>query len=570
MSNNEVIEWKDIPHLPIIQLNNKKELWNKNTNCYYKLKHGNCAEIRYNTKVYYINVDTYYNLLFNNSSIGWKDLLEHSFLQMNDKRDLKNKTSCKIYPYDKNKPYIDMTYNKKNYRINNDVIYYQLFEQDLWKYVEIHTDFLINEKGEIRHKDRCSLIKDKDSNGYIALNEDNKTNYSNRWYLYEKTWLSKEKWKYYKEIEELKIKYPDLANQFEDAYTLYPHYRDDLLIIKTPELIDELYTENNISIGLIMHNSGEECFWTCEDHKNYTLSPKLRTYEGNYCPICEKEDLDKKEILRQSSILENWVEQELINKGLNAEAQNDNNKVADIIVMMNEKMYSIQCKTLTFKGKRISVSIGQNKDYPDNLLIVAINNDKDKFTYFFGKDIKGKNKLRLTASKERIINNKENFINEIINLISQSFIIENIVDHLTENGKKEYLMKQRLKSKCKELNLIYRKHKNNIDTIDCFINNIPCQLKYSSRKNYNQYDLSCCKSGGEKLIPYSIDDDFKIYIGEIAEYQNQFFIIAKEDLIKYGYIQTNEQEGKVCICIPIPNNKDHRFHYCWNNYDLLR
>ena len=39
-------------------------------------------------------------------------------------------------------------------------------------------------------------------------------------------------------------------------------------------------------------------------------------------------------------------------------------------------------------------------------------------------------------------------------------------------------MRQRLKEKCIELNLTYEDNDINYNTIDCYINNIPIQLKY--------------------------------------------------------------------------------------------
>ena len=441
-----------------------------------------------------------------------------------------------------------------------------------WKIIESCLDYEINNNIGIRNRKTLKIIPDyrNSENGSVKLSLNRGQKTSNRYYLYEKTWLSKEQWKYYKEIEELKIKYPKYANQFEDAYSLYPHYRDNLLIIRNPELIDEWCEENEISLGLVRFGSDEKRIWKCKkpDHKKYSMSPNARTEDRKKgCTECARERIDYKLTSMQGAISECWLANELVNKGIDSTRQNNNNKVADVVSIINEKQYAIQCKTLALRGTKYVISMGRH-NYPDNLLIIAVNKEKNKFVYFFSKETN--NITTVTVDNKKIIDNKENFLDDIIKLIPQSFIIENILDYLNESGKKEYIMKQRLKEYVKKLNLSYREHNCDHDSIDCFINNIPCQLKYSSRKQYKKYNVNLTKSRNNKKVSYSMEDEFEILIAHVADYENDFFIIGKKTLAALGYVEIDYKSAVTAISVSEPNDKSHRFFKYWNNNGILK
>ena len=501
----------------------------------------------------------------NSSIVVWKDVPNTTFLEFSNKKELKNKITGKIYSFSDNN--ITSSFRGELFHFNKNKLYDLLFETDCWKEIIDFPEYQMNNKALIRYIYKLKLIMDRGDNGKIILLQNGTYKITNRGFIYEKLWLVKEQWKYYKEIEELNIKYPNFSEQFEHAYSFYPYERDSLFIISHPQLIEEFSENNKDSIGMITHGSITECIWKCKKHKEYKLKISYRTCTGAHCPECTEEENDHRNNITEGTNIESWFEEELINKNVNAIQQDNNNSIADIIVILNGKQYAIQCKTLICRAEKYKISVNRNH-YPDNLLIVATNRERNKFTYLFGKDI-----IYLSAipiSNDNIVDSKDLFLSKIIELIPQSFIIDDILKYMTEDNKKEYLMKERLKKKCKELGLEYKKFKNNIDPIDCFINNVPCQLKFSSGKRATSHYIPFHKSVRCETMPYSADDGFELLITEIADYENEFFIMNKNDLIKYGYISTKDQKGKVTLTISNPNNVKHRFHYCWNNFKLLK
>jgi hypothetical protein len=173
--------------------------------------------------------------------------------------------------------------------------------------------------------------------------------------------------------------------------------------------------------------------------------------------------------------------------------------------------------------------------------------------------------------------NETTFINNIIINLYNSTIIENIEEILSETQKKEYYMKCRLKEKCKELDILYADNNNNHTTIDCYINNIPIQLKYASlnqtHRNTIQVTMrkSCGSIQSKKLKQsYHIDDEFEYVIIELGESHNNFCIIPKQELANKKCISTNEINGSgMCYLMPFNNGINHWTNEYWNKWDYL-
>lgn len=143
-----------------------------------------------------------------------------------------------------------------------------------------------------------------------------------------------------------------------------------------------------------------------------------------------------------------------------------------------------------------------NHNYPNNLLIAMINNDKTHFAVEFAGNIKCK-RLSLAFDyngskyKDIMTIDSIDFVERIISKIVYSVSNKNIEDQLTAQQKKEYMMKQRLKTFCEKQNLVYKEVETNSSTIDCYINNIPIQLKYTSQsKHRKSLQVTLRKSGG--------------------------------------------------------------------------
>lgn len=187
-----------------------------------------------------------------------------------------------------------------------------------------------------------------------------------------------------------------------------------------------------------------------------------------------------------------------------------------------------------------------------------INNDKSKYTNIMFKI-------------------EEEFTKKILELLPKSQFVKNIDEILTEQQKKEFYMRERLKQKCKLFNLSYADNNHNYNTIDCYINNIPIQLKYSSlNQNYrNSIQVTMRKSLGRhkgKFLKqsYHLDDEFKFVIIELDNYHNQFCIIPKQALANKNCISTNDKIGSgMCYVMPPGFKNKHWTNLYWDNWKDL-
>ena len=507
MDEKEII-WIDIPDCSILELSNEKKLRNKKTGTFYKIRSNGTTLVKYNNKFHHMNVFKLYESLFEKTT--WEEIPECPSCQMNDKMIIRNKR--------------DLT-----------------------------------------------IIEDYTETGGVRLFYNGKKHQTNRIFIYERLFLPKEQWKYYNEIELLKNKYPQWSSQINDAYDVYPYVRDSLLIIVAPELIEEWSVNNEISLGKVLYSGENPRKWKCKNiaHKEYTSYTYGKIYCGVTCVDCTTEKLLNSNPNLVGDETEDWFENELIRLDLKAEKQINNNSIADILIDINSKQYALQCKTLTLKGKQYRIHKSES-DYPDNLIIVAANREKDTFIISTHKEIKLLGKTSVWIKDEMLIKSKELLFSILLKEITNSVIVENIEDYLSPSEIKEYRMKKRLKKKVEELGLIYEKHKTNHDTIDCIINKIPCQLKYSSNQLVNTFHVGIHKYANKKRIPYDINDKFKIFIVELSESEGNFLLMTFDDLVKLGYITTDDNKGKTCIMIPSLNNNKHSLYKYWNNFDILK
>ena len=173
--------------------------------------------------------------------------------------------------------------------------------------------------------------------------------------------------------------------------------------------------------------------------------------------------------------------------------------------------------------------------------------------------------------------NEQDFINNIIKKISLSTKVTNLTETLSECQKKEYYMRQRLKEKCIELNLTYEDNDINYNTIDCYINNIPIQLKYASINQTHRNTISItmrksCGKIGLKTIrqSYHINDVFNFVIVELENSPSNFCIIPKEELANKKCISTNDSIGSgICYIMPYNNGIKHWSNNYWDKWDYF-
>ena len=374
------------------------------------------------------------------------------------------------------------------------------------------------------------------------------------------------------------------------------------------QLIYEFDTEKNVDVELLKlpYGSHKKIWWKCKNNHTFNVTLNSRTNTKSSCKICKYDehtkDIEFKKLVKEKILNYN---PNLINNETNKTGVKNEKYVydllkhihnikeiqlvgqfggfADIIVKFNnEDNYKLlQVKTLT-KINETSYYMSNSSNYPDNLLIAMVDSNYKYFAIEFAGNIKVK-RLALyynnnqSKYKNIMFHNEQDFINNIIEKLSLSTIVKNIIEIFTETQKKEYKMRERLKETCIKLNLLYEDNNINHNTIDCYINNIPIQLKYASinQTHRNTISITMRKSCGQiasKHIKqsYHIDDNFEFVIIEMGNSLNNFCIISKQELADKKCISTNHTIGSgICYVMPYNNGIKHWTNNYWNRWDFL-
>lgn len=376
------------------------------------------------------------------------------------------------------------------------------------------------------------------------------------------------------------------------------------------QLIDEFDKENNSDIDLLKlsYGSHKKIWWKCKNNHKFNVSLNSRTNGFTCCKICKYNDntkcgnlkiLTKEKILNydKSTINNSQNINGLKNEEYVYEILKNNENIediqligyiggfADIIIKLKScSLYKLlQVKTLTKNNERAYYLTYDNK-YPSDLLIAMVDNEHKFYAVEFAGNINvtrlslvyGSNSIKskyydITTTNESI------FVQTIIEKIIYSKSINDITEVMTIGQKKEYCMRQRLKEKCELLNLKYRDNLLNYNTVDCFINDMPIQLKYVSAntKHRNTIQVTMRKSCGiinNKYIkqPYNINDEFNYVIIEIGDNHNTFCIIPKFILLEHKCVSSNENIGTgMCYVMPLSLNKKHWTNNYWDKWEYF-
>jgi hypothetical protein len=376
------------------------------------------------------------------------------------------------------------------------------------------------------------------------------------------------------------------------------------------QLIDEFDKENNSDIDLLKLSYGShiKIWWKCKNNHTFNVSLNSRTNGLSSCKICKYNDNTKcgnLKVLTNQKIL-NYDKSKINNiqniNGLKNEQyvyeilkHNENIEdiqligyiggFADIIIKLKScSLYKLlQVKTLTKNNER-AYYLTYDNNYPSDLLIAMVDNEHKFYAVEFAGNINvtrlslvyGINSIKskyydITTTNESI------FVQTIIENIMYSTYINDITDVMTIQQKKEYGMRQRLKDKCELLNLKYKDNTLNYNTVDCFINDIPIQLKYASlnQQHRNTIQVTMRKSCGiinNKCVkqPYNITDEFNFVIIEIGDNHNTFCIIPKIILAEHKCISSNEIIGTgMCYVMPPILNNKHWTHNYWDKWEYF-
>jgi hypothetical protein len=379
---------------------------------------------------------------------------------------------------------------------------------------------------------------------------------------------------------------------------------ENLLKNKYPHLLLEWdYVKNNeINVNTISYGSHKRVHWLCpkkiEEH-NYETSVGARTlvHKGKIsgCKKCFYDSLrfqdemlvmnhkkDYKQIKNTAIIgdeSENYVMDLLKSMKCYEKIENIGNLSADadISVSFNNITYYIQVKTMVTQGKDV-YTIAYNPNYPDNMLIVMINKDRNRFALQFAGDIKGSICLTYTFEnckyKDIMYDDIDKFKSKLKELIPLSSTGMTLISKTVE---KEYLSLQRFQSFCLKNNITYIRNPSNADSVDGTLNGIPFQAKYVSKnRTENSYQINSYKStgtlNGQPMRDSYKINDFKYIIievgGTIQEkdiYQGNFCIIPHDELIKQGILSSDTCKGKKTFRICNPDyTKNHWCKKYWN------
>lgn len=388
---------------------------------------------------------------------------------------------------------------------------------------------------------------------------------------------------------------------------------DNLIIIKNIELIDEWSFSENIKIGLdikkLTCGSGKKAWWKCSklDHPSYFATIHLRTGGGSKCKECNLESRGRSK--EQRTIEKKVVEERKIDPKYNTTETGDNTESYIVDLLSNSEMYKnvqkigniagkadikitmnngdlkyIQVKTLSCVKNKDDLYYFPTKKYRDNMLIVGVNKNRDRFMVEFYKRFKNIKTLSLPfnsiRSKYNDIMYKDSklFTDKMIELIPLS-CSTNIVD---PTSTKEISSLDRLEQFCINNGLDFNRNTTNGNSVDCYINNYKMQAKYRSENHGYNFKIDIKKSsgmvGGKRTrYPYQ-ENDFDYLIvevggmkGNIGEYFGNFCIIPMSILINKGLIRTKDCDGKKTVNICPPDTiSDHWTKKYWNNYQSLK
>lgn len=382
----------------------------------------------------------------------------------------------------------------------------------------------------------------------------------------------------------------------------------NLLIVRKPELIKEWdFDENkNIDINTVSFACHKKVHWICSSNHKYEAMISNRTKKKpSGCMICyhnsqRKLDLEKVNAIREKhketknkinptavgDETELFVENLLKDTGkfLSVEKIGDIGGKADIkITQFDGKINYIQVKTLSKTPKRKDSYYMTNKIYSDDMLLVMVNKERDRFAVDFAKNLKKRiiplsylNKK--SEYKDIMYTDLKNFVDKVVDLIPNS-CRENQIE---EKNKLENNMMTLLEEFCRENGLEYRKKDSNGNSIDGYINGLSFQAKHtSSNSQKNTYNVTFSKSSGsldKKRIkrPYDEGDfDFTIIairsLNNLNKYQTDFCFIPSKVLISRKVIANQDNKGKTHFCICPPDyEKSHWSKEYWNNLSFLK
>src|SRR6185437_4600355 len=293
-----------------------------------------------------------------------------------------------------------------------------------------------------------------------------------------------------------------------------------LLKLTHPSIHTEIDQSNNpgVDIDKVHTYSQKKINFVCQRGHQFTATPHNRVWNSTKfegatgCTICNLRsrltyDLEEKELhlqqyngskdtiytrMQSGGECEESIYRILMkakNKFQHIKLLSSFNGNADLeITMLDGVSRFIQVKKLTRSvcGKgysSISYHVAGLNKYEDNMVIAMISIQDSKFCLGFAKDFtnaSGEIHVTFTERAKKYKNNicvdETEFLNRLIDMIPHSVA----TNKMSAKNQKEFEMKERFKLYCERNGLQYRENENNFGPIDCYVNELRCQLKFVS------------------------------------------------------------------------------------------
>jgi hypothetical protein len=380
-----------------------------------------------------------------------------------------------------------------------------------------------------------------------------------------------------------------------------------------PHLRTEWCDNNVISFDQANTYGVKEASWRCKKGHLFTQMICTRTRVKNECPMCfriskRKHDGDEKARKIASHVsstvrLERGDASEIYVEVLMRDSKqyakvtrigmtgDKTDVVTELLLSGIEK--SVQVKTM-WLGSATRDSwhfASEGEKYDPQMLIVAVNPDRNRFAVDFAKNMGAKSMSVCFGDSNKhahmLSKTPEGCLKRIHELIP--FAVDMKVS-VTPEQAKEMASLGRLESTCVQRNLVWGDRTTNSNSIDAWIQQHPVQCKYVSfplkRSEHGEdkfsFHITCRKSAGRLngsgiFQPYQKSDLFTFMIVELGgtyeepdKYKGQFWIAPKSVLIERGIIATGSTPGQCNFYIMGPDYaRDHWSLQYWNQFSLL-
>ena len=241
---------------------------------------------------------------------------------------------------------------------------------------------------------------------------------------------------------------------------------------KIKKIVDE--KKWKISLTSEMYKDARTTRFDIECKNNHTWETCLRNLiKMQDCKMCLEErdndeiknrinhniNNDSKSTIEKGDNHEIFIANILTKNNINASRPVIGNNTFDIVINIDGINRGVQIKELR-KCTRHKMGFATcfPTKYPDDTLIVLVNQKYNVYCLFHAQDVKTTS-MTFTINGDIGKYNKflyidyNKFEKDLLEKCKQSYIIDDISNHFTDNSKKEYMMLKRLKENCHKLNI---------------------------------------------------------------------------------------------------------------------